>query len=85
MQAITTTYKDPTDSRGARIIAKSQAKRMTVAWDDGMSVDDNHMAAAMKLAEALEWKGSWIGGALPDGTGNVYVCCERAHEGAFSI
>ena len=72
-QAITTEYFGPTDRRGARVIARAQCGKVVVCWDHALSVDDNHATAAMALVERMDWDGVWIGGALPSGTGNVYV------------
>lgn len=78
MQAITTKYIGPTDHKGSRIIVKCQATRITVAWDDALGVDENHLRAAERLARKLGWDGTWHGGSLPDGTGNVYVLASIA-------
>lgn len=85
MQAITTKYHGPSDSRGSRITARCQARRMTVAWDHSLDLEANHAAAAERLARIMGWAGQWVGGALPDGTGNAFVCVERAHEGSFTV
>ena len=55
MQAIMTTFKGPTNHRGARIIARCQAKRITVPWDHALDVEGNHRAAARILAKQLGW------------------------------
>ena len=73
-QAIVTKYHGPTDTKGSRVSARCQAKRIFVSWDDGLDVDANHAAAARNLAEKLGWGGKWHGGGLPCGAGNVYVC-----------
>ncbi len=73
-QAIVTKFHGPTNTKGARVSAKCQAKRIFVSWDDGLGVDENHAVAARMLAQSLGWGGNWRGGGLPDGTGNVYVC-----------
>lgn len=46
-----------------------------VTWDDALDVDANHDVAAMKHANALGWRGMWVGGGMPDGSGNCYVAC----------
>lgn len=74
MQAIVTKFYGPTNFRGARVMARCQAKRISVAWDHALGVEENHMAAARTLAEELGWAGLWYGGDMPDGMGNVYVC-----------
>ncbi len=75
-QAIETRYLGPTNHRGARVKATAQAGSVTIAWDDALDTDENHDAAARKLASKLDWAGKWIGGGLPSGRGNVYVCVD---------
>lgn len=72
-QAILTKYLGPTNTRGARVKAWCQADSLTVAWDDALDVNANHELAARALARSLGWKGTLIGGGLPDGSGNAYV------------
>lgn len=74
-QAITTKYLGPTDHQGARISVRCQATRITVAWDDGLDVEANHRAAALKLITRLGWDSArrWYCGALPDDTGYAFV------------
>lgn len=72
-QAITTRYAGPTDHRGARVIVRSQAKRISVSWNDALDVAANHERAALILVAQLGWAGHWAGGALPDGTGYCFV------------
>jgi hypothetical protein len=54
-QAITTVYRGPTDSHGSRVIAKCEAKRITVPWDHALDSADNHAAAALHLMDVLGW------------------------------
>jgi hypothetical protein len=71
-QTIITKFLGPTNSNGARVKASCEAKVMIFAWDHSLSSQDNHSAAAMKLAkDALVWEGSFIVGAL--NTGYVFV------------
>ena len=67
-------------------MAKCQAKKITVSWDDALDVDDNHYRAACALAESLGWDayGNLIGGGMPDGTGNCYVIQPRPELGPSS-
>lgn len=85
MQAITTKYLGPTNSSGARVSARCQARRITVAWDHAIGVDANHARAAKALAEALKWAGTWVSGGLSDGCGFAFVCVERAQDGSFVV
>ena len=76
MPAIRTQYKGPTDTRGSRIVATSYAGRTSVSYDDALSADENHRAAATahvtaKLAPRPAFaKASFAfsTGELPDGS-----------------
>ena len=73
MQAITTKFLGCTNTRGARIKATCQAGTVMVPY--GYSgVEEEHKKAVVALLFKLDWQGSWVGGGLPDGTGNAYVC-----------
>ena len=73
-QAITTKYLGPTNQRGARIVARAFAGKVTVPWDYSENVMANHAAAAKALAEKYQWTGGrWHGGGLPDDTGYCFV------------
>lgn len=79
MQAIITKYRGPTNTRGSRILASCQAKRIVVPYDYELSAEGNHDAAAFQLALSLKWVTAFlspmrlVGGGLPDGKGNAYV------------
>ena len=68
-QAITTSYRGPTDSRGSRVIARCDAMRITVPWDHALDPQANHAAAALQLATRLGWhaRNHLVGGAIADG------------------
>lgn len=78
-QAIVTKYLGPTDHRGSRVLVKAQAGKLTIPWDDGLDVYENHL----KAATAFAWKYGWLasgeihGGALPSGTGYCFVIVPR--------
>lgn len=55
MQAITTVFSGPTNTRGARIITKCDAKRRMIGWDYALGIEENHIAAATALANDLGW------------------------------
>jgi hypothetical protein len=57
-QAITTKYAGPTDSSGARVIAKCEAKKIIVPWDHALGAPENHAAAALELMGRLGWAAS---------------------------
>lgn len=88
MQAIVTKYLGPTNFRGSRVVAKCQAKRISVSWDDALDVDGNHAAAANQLVSELGWTnyGKLVGGGLPGGEGNCYVFVkDKASQLAQSV
>lgn len=84
-QAIVTTYKGPTETRGSRIVARCDARRMTVPYDHALDAEANHVRAAAKLASALEWSGGWNGGGMPGGRGYVFVCENGGGRDVFTI
>lgn len=82
MQAIITTYKGPTNTRGARILARCEAGSITISWDHAQSSEGNHRAAAEALKQKLSdrcgkrygtkpWDDVWVQptvcGMLPTG------------------
>ena len=69
-QAILTYFVGPTNFRGSRIVAKAQAGRIVLPWDDALDVNENHERAAKAYAAKLGWKGRLVSGGLPDGS-----CC----------
>jgi len=55
-QAIETKYHGPTNSRGSRVsVVTGSGIRRSYGWDDGLNPEDNHVAAAVKLAKELGW------------------------------
>lgn len=82
MQVITTTFKGPTNCRGARIIAKCDAGTITVPYDYSDGHEDNHKAAAMQLAEQLDWVHGMalVSGSLPQSNpaGYAHVLVRKA-------
>ncbi len=76
MQAIQTTYHGPTNTRGARIVARCDAGRLSVPWDYSVDGPLNHYQAAYALARKLGWIDSLRieSGALPSGAyAHVFV------------
>lgn len=69
MQTIETKYHGPTDTRGSRISATASGRRerVWVSYDNALNAEGNHMAAALKLMEVLNWTGRYIGGRTPAG------------------
>lgn len=83
-QAIVTKYHGPTNARGSRYSATTQAGRIYVTADDALHYTENHAAAARALAEKWGWSGSWYSGALPDGS-FVFVNAGRNGSPDFTI
>lgn len=72
MQAITTKYHSPTNSRDARIIAKCAAGSLTFDWVDSANFEQNHRLAAealaLKIGRTESLYGSLISGCAADGS-----------------
>jgi hypothetical protein len=73
VQAITTRFIAPTNTRGSRVKATAAAGSITIAWQDRLNPMQNHCAAAEALARRLEWSGIYIPGGMPDGAGYCFV------------
>lgn len=71
MQAIQTSYKGPTNTKGSRIIAKCAAGRIVMGYDHALNIEENHKYAAVLLTNKLGWTGKQYGdiksGTLPSG------------------
>lgn len=67
MQAIVTTYTNDASQR-AVIRAECRGKQVSLPYDTALGLDDNHVNAALKLANALGWAFEWAFAAL--GTGD---------------
>lgn len=69
-QAIQTKYLSPTNTRGARIVAKAYAGRKIYDWDHALNTEQNHYVAALMFAQSKDWhkqKGFKLhGGSLTD-------------------
>lgn len=61
--AVTTRYAGPTNTRGARIFARSVAGTKTVPWNRELDTFANHEAAAVAVARAQHVQ--------------ICSCCER--------
>ena len=84
-QAIQTKYAGPTETRGSRVLVRTEAGRRIYPWDDAFDSAANHIAAAKAFAEEYGWNGSWFGGASPDGKGYVFVAASWTDEGSFTV
>lgn len=67
-QAIVCRYHGPTNTRGARVSARAQAGRLTLAWDDALDPAGNFARVARAFAGDKGWPGTMAGGFLPDGS-----------------
>jgi hypothetical protein len=84
LQAITTKYLAPTNTRGARIKATAAAGSITIPWDYALNACENHHAAACALARKYDWTDE-LGlairphafGMLPQGSGYVMAFITR--------
>ena len=72
MQAITTKYFSPTDTRPSKIKATAAAGSVTVSYDHSLNAEANHKAAAMALCVTFKWEGNLNSGELPNGN-RVFV------------
>lgn len=61
MQAITTKYIGPTNTRGARIKARCAAGSLTVGFDYALNEDERHRGAAEALRKKLGWTADHYG------------------------
>ena len=73
MQAIITKYHGPTDTKGARISATTEAGRVYVPLDHSLDTEARHRVAAQALADRMGWSGQLIAGALPNSSGYAFV------------
>ena len=56
MRAIITKYLGPSDTKGSRIKASVDGlPSRTISYDDALSSEQNHVAAALALVERLGW------------------------------
>ena len=85
MQAITTKYIGPSNVKGSRVKALAYSGSITLSWDSSLNTDQNHKVAAYALATKYGWTGRWVGGELPAGSGNAYVCVDGAYGDEFTI
>jgi hypothetical protein len=78
VQAIVTKYIGPSNVRGSRVKATASAGSVILTWNDALNSEDNHAAAARKLAEKYQWSGNWHCGGMPSNHGGyVFVCADE--------
>jgi hypothetical protein len=67
VQAIEVKYFGPGNTRGARMVAITQAGRKSVPYDHSLNPFDNAAVAAEVFARHLDWHGEMVGGGLHSG------------------
>lgn len=55
MQAIRTRFLGATNTRAARIVARCEARSITIPWDYSLGIEANHVNARNALCERLGW------------------------------
>lgn len=88
VQAIVTKYIGPTNTRGSRIKAKAAAGSVTVSYEHGLGIEQNHAKAAEALVRKFGWRGRYFQGGMPEDCGYCFVCtADRAgfSEPAFVV
>lgn len=63
---IRTRYEGPTDARGARIVARSEGRRATVAYDHRYMGQAQHERGARALMARRGWSGTLTAGEWQD-------------------
>jgi hypothetical protein len=76
VQAITTKYIGPSNTRGSRIKASAAAGSITISYDDSLNSVGAHAKAAQALADKFGWTGQYHVGGSPDDCGYVFVCVD---------
>lgn len=59
-QCIETYYIGPTNTRGSRIVARCDARKITIPWDHSLNTSQNHASACETLATMLGWDNDLI-------------------------
>lgn len=74
MQAITTKYVGPSNTKPGRIIATTASGlRLSVNYPHDLTTDDAHRMVAQKLADKYGWTGKMVAGGLKNGFAFVFV------------
>lgn len=68
MQAILTKYHGPTNTKGSRISAECEVKKIFCPYNHALDIQENHCAAAKELASRLNWLADafLVTGTLPN-------------------
>jgi hypothetical protein len=81
-QSITTKYLGPTNTKGARITARtSSGISITLLYDSSSNCP--HRIAAIALIRKLKWLGTWAEGGT--NTGHVYVYVPKGASDLFKV
>ena len=75
LQAITTRFIGPTNSRGSRFSATCRAGRVIVSRDYSLNANENHIAAANALREKLGWMDIDMQSGMNHKDEGVHVLC----------
>lgn len=71
MQAITTKYHGPTNTKGSRMTARALAGSVTMGYDHSIGIQENHELVARKLADKFGWlngpRGTLVSGQTHSG------------------
>lgn len=83
MQTITTKFLAATDHKDGRIKAVNSngTSNITIALDDSLNVEQNHINAAQTLAKKLGWTGKFVGGSTKEG----FVFCFSDSRISFEV
>jgi hypothetical protein len=84
---ITTKYLGPTNTKGARVVARSVKGKRVVPYDSALSARENHHAAAAELAYVNDWltyadtaTAQLDGATLPTEDGYAFLIPMRREE-----
>lgn len=82
--AIMTKYICPTNSRPGRVKAYTESGlSVTLSWEHGQGVEQNHLSAAQALAHKMNWAGRWVGGGTKEGY--AFVNVDGAFDATFNV
>lgn len=80
MNAIVTTHKGPTDTKGSKIVATdNDGNRKAYSYNSRYNPEDNHMRAAERFCESLGLKGSFITAQLKPNS-RVHVLVSESYS-----
>jgi len=74
MQAIVAKFLPATNTKGSRIKATAEAGSVTIGYPHELGQGQPaHRAAAQALADKFKWPHKYLGAALPNNAGYVFV------------